>query len=111
MDSSRERQKAEIIALDDQALAKELSFAERFQLFGPEAWSWLSELRDEASRRGIQARLIFRSTEKKLSERSGSTVTLVRELGSDERDAEVGRMFEVQFPDGLKAHVFEDELS
>jgi len=44
-------------------------------------------------------------------ERSGQKVEIVRELGDSERDLkEVGRMFVVQFSDGIECNVFLDEL-
>lgn len=42
---------------------------------------------------------------------SGQTCTLVRELGDDERDPEVGRMFIARFADGVELTVNHDELS
>jgi uncharacterized tellurite resistance protein B-like protein len=45
-----------------------------------------------------------------LRDRTGQTVSVLRELGDDERDREVGRMFEVVFPDGHAAVAFEEEL-
>lgn len=50
-------------------------------------------------------------TEAPLRSRSGQTVTVVRELGDDQRDPEVGRMFLVRFVDGFEAHAFEEELT
>lgn len=38
-------------------------------------------------------------------------VSIVRELGDDERDPEVGRMFEVRYGDGGTVHAFADELT
>lgn len=37
---------------------------------------------------------------------NGARVTIVRTLGDDERDAEIGPMYEVM----VRMHVFEDEL-
>jgi hypothetical protein len=45
-----------------------------------------------------------------LTAHSGQTCTIVRELGDDERDPEVGRMFIVRFPDGTEGTANEDEL-
>lgn len=41
---------------------------------------------------------------------SGQNCTIVRELGDDERDPEVGRMFIVRFADGDQLTVNENEL-
>lgn len=40
----------------------------------------------------------------------GETARVVRELGDDERDAEVGRMYTVRFSDGTELDTFADEL-
>lgn len=45
-----------------------------------------------------------------LRERTGQEIEVLRELGDDERDREVGRMFRVRFPDGHEADVFDEEL-
>lgn len=45
-----------------------------------------------------------------LRERTGQPVTIVRELDDTERDAEVGRMFRVRFPDGHEADAFDEEV-
>jgi hypothetical protein len=50
-------------------------------------------------------------TEADLIARSGKPVQILRELGDDDRDPEVGRMFRVQFiEDGYEANVFADEI-
>jgi hypothetical protein len=45
-----------------------------------------------------------------LTAHSGQSCTIVRELGDDERDPEVGRMFIVRFEDGVEGTANEDEL-
>lgn len=45
-----------------------------------------------------------------LEKHSGESVTILWELGDDERDWEIGRMFHIEFPDGDTADVFGNEL-
>jgi hypothetical protein len=62
------------------------------------------------------ATVIFRSTASTLGhpgypERSGQTVTIVRQLSDTEVDEdEVGRMYRIRFADGVHADAFADEL-
>jgi hypothetical protein len=46
-----------------------------------------------------------------LTAHSGQLCTIVRELGDDERDPEVGRMFVVRFTDGEMYEVNDSELA
>jgi hypothetical protein len=41
---------------------------------------------------------------------SGQRATIIRPLGPDEADEEVGPMYRVVFPDGSRGDVFADEL-
>lgn len=43
-------------------------------------------------------------------DRAGQEVKIIRELSETERDPEVGRMFVVEFADGVRLDVFEDEI-
>jgi hypothetical protein len=45
-----------------------------------------------------------------LTAHSGQECEIVRELGDDERDPEVGRMFIVRFADGVEGTANEEEL-
>lgn len=58
-------------------------------------------------------RMIFdtHGADSELNSRSGSEVTVIRELTEDECDiADVGMMYRIRFADGLEMDAFEDEL-
>jgi hypothetical protein len=50
------------------------------------------------------------TSETALAVHHGQSVEILRELGDDERDPEVGRMFRVRFADGFEEDVHGDEL-
>ena len=54
---------------------------------------------------------IFNTTQSDLVKYNGTLVEVGTELGDDERDPEVGRMWHITFYDGVKKAAFEDELS
>lgn len=54
---------------------------------------------------------IFNCTDSDKRERGPVEVEVLRKLGSDECDAEVGDMYAVRLPDGSVEHAFSDELS
>ena len=51
------------------------------------------------------------STDAELWHRTRQPVTVIRQLGPDEVDEEIGRMYHVRFQDGFEGDVFEDELA
>lgn len=51
------------------------------------------------------------SNDAELWHRTRQQVTVLRRLGLDEADEEVGPMYRVRFQDGFEGDVFEDELS
>lgn len=50
------------------------------------------------------------SNDAELWHRTDQPVTVLRQLGPDEADEEVGPMYHVRFADGFEGDVFEDEL-
>lgn len=55
---------------------------------------------------------VFHTTQTDYLRYNGTEVTVVRPLTEDEADiADVGKMYEVVFNDGVNSHAFEDELS
>lgn len=53
---------------------------------------------------------IFNSTDSGAKQKSVQ-VNVLRKLGEDEVDEEVGDMYEVSLPDGSRQHAFADELT
>lgn len=53
---------------------------------------------------------IFTTTQSDLLKYNGYVVQVRKELGDNERDPEVGRMWNIRFPDGVMIDAFEDEL-
>jgi len=53
---------------------------------------------------------IFNTTQSDMLDYNGTTVKIAYELGDEERDPEVGRMWHIVFDDGTESDAFEDEL-
>lgn len=55
---------------------------------------------------------VFNTTDSELQKYNSTKVSVIRKLTDNECDIkDVGNMYQVQFEDGYKSDVFEDELS